>query len=61
MFDDRLSIAIENIKYLIFQVTSQNRMIKGPCHFMKGSSSLYVITIPSLAAIGIVVVNVQCV
>ena len=43
-------------KYLICHVTSQNREIEGSGNFL--SSSWYATTLPSLVAIGIVVVEI---
>ena len=57
MFCDHWSSASGNIKYLIFHVTSQNHLIEGSCKFMKETSLLYVTAMPSLVAIGIVVIE----
>ena len=40
-------------KYSIYHKTSLNDQIEGLFNFMSGSTSLYVITMPSLGAIGI--------
>ena len=43
---------------LIFHVTLQDQHVnKGPYDFAEGNCSLYIHTLPSLAAIGIVVMN----
>ena len=52
------SIASRDIKYLICHMTSQNHVILGSSNFMSGRSSLHVTTLPSLVAIGIVVVEI---
>ena len=46
-----------DIKDLVYHVTSQNQLIERLCTFMSGSSSSYVTTLASLAAIGSVVVE----
>ena len=51
------SLESGDIKYLICHVTSQNLVIEGSSNFMKGNSSLYVTILPSLVAIGIVMVE----
>ena len=43
--------------YSICHVTLQNHVIEGSSNFTSESSSWYVTTLPSLAAIGIVVVE----
>ena len=43
--------------HLICHVKLQDHMIKQSCDFMGAKSSLYVTTLPSLVAIGIVVVE----
>ena len=40
-------------------MSSKNHVFQGSCNFMIGSSSLYVTTLKSLLAIGIVVVEVS--
>ena len=47
-----------DIKYLTFYVTLLNHLIEGSCNFLSGSSSWHVPTLPSLVAIGIVVVEI---
>ena len=47
-----------DIKYLTCDVTSQNHVIEGSCKFLSGSSSWYVTSLPSLVAMGIVVVDI---
>ena len=42
----------------MFHVTLQDHVIKGLDEFMKIKSSLYIPTLPSLVAIGIVVVGI---
>ena len=42
-----------HIRYLMRHVTPQNHVIERPSNFMRGSSSCYVTTLPSLVAIGI--------
>ena len=58
MFGDHWSSTSGNIKYLIFQVTSQNYLIEGSYKFMNKTSLLYVTTMPSLVAIDIVVIEI---
>ena len=41
-----------DIRELIFHMTLREHAIKGLCEFMKGSSSLHIPTLPSLAATG---------
>ena len=43
---------------LISHVTSQNHVIERSCISMSGGSSFYVTTLPSLLAIGVVVVEI---
>ena len=49
------SCASGDIRYLICHVTSKNHMVEGSCNFMSGNFSLYVTTLPSLVAIGIMI------
>ena len=58
MLGGHWSGASGDIKYLICHVTSQSYVIEGSCNFMSASSSLYVMTLPNLVAIGIIVVEV---
>ena len=58
MFGDHWSSTSGNIKYIIFDVTSQNHLIEGSYKFMDKISLLYVTTMPSLAAIDIVVMEI---
>ena len=58
VFGDHWSSANGNIKYLMFHVISQNHLIEGSCKFINETSLLYVITMPSLVAIGIVVIEI---
>ena len=58
MFGDHWSSTSGNIKYLIFQVTSQNYLIEGSYKFMNKTSLLYVTTMPSLVAMNIVVIEI---
>lgn len=44
---------------LIFHVLFQNDVIKVPCEFMEGSSSLYIPTLSGLAFISIMVVDIK--
>ena len=44
--------------YVTLHVTSQNHVIEGSDNFMSGSSSWYLTTLPSLIAIGIVLVEI---
>ena len=44
--------------YLICFVTLQDHVIQGFCDYIEGKSSLYVTTLPSLVAIGIVVLEI---
>ena len=43
----------------VFHVTLQGHMIKGPCDFMEGSSSLSIPTLPSLLVTDIVSVDIK--
>ena len=47
-----------DIKHFICHVILQNHVIEGSCNFMNGSSSMYVTILPSLLAIGIVVLEI---
>ena len=58
MFDGHWSIASRDIKYLICHMTSQNHVILGSSNFMSGRFSLHVTILPSLVAIGIVLVEI---
>ena len=58
MFGDHWSSANGNIKYLIFHVTSQNRLIERSCKFMNKTALLYVTIMPSLVAMDIVVIEI---
>ena len=58
MFVDRWSSGSEYTKYLTCHMTLQNHVIEGSSNFMSGSSSLYITTLPSLLAIGIIVVDI---
>ena len=42
----------------IYHMTSQNYEIEGSCNFMNRTSSLYGPTMPSLVAIGLVVIEI---
>ena len=44
-------------KYLIFHVISKNHVTEGSCKFMSGMSLFYSTILPSLVAIGIVLVE----
>ena len=57
-FGGHWSIEIADMKYLICHVTSQNYLTKGSSDFMSESSSWYASTLPSLKAIGTVVVEI---
>ena len=57
-FGDHWSSTSGNIKYIIFHVTSQNHLIEGSYKFMDKISLLYVTTMPSLATIDIVVMEI---
>ena len=58
IFRGHWSIASGDIKYLIYNVTSQNYVIEGSGNFMSGSSSWYVSTLPSFVALNIVLVEI---
>ena len=58
MFGGHWSSASGDKKYIICQVTSQKQVIEISGNFIGGSSSLYVTTLPSLVARGIVIVDV---
>ena len=47
-----------HIAYLICQVTLQHYVIKGSSDYTEGSSLFHEINLPSLAAIGFVVVDI---
>ena len=57
MFGGHWSSANGDVKYLICHVTSQNHVIGGSSNFMSWTSSWYVTNLPSLAARGIVVIE----
>ena len=57
-FGDHRSCVSRDITNLIIHVTLQEHIIKGPCDFVKGSSSVHISTLPSLVAIGIVLVDI---
>ena len=46
------------VRDLIFHMTLQDHAIKGPWEFMEERSSLYILILPSLVAIGTVVVEI---
>ena len=48
-----------DIENLIFHVALQDLVIKGPFDFMERSSSFYILTLPSVVAIAIVVVDIK--
>ena len=48
-----------DIKYVISHVTSQNNVIEGSSSLMIGSFSRYETTLPSLLAIGVVMVDIS--
>ena len=48
----------ENIMILGYQVISQDHIIKGSCDFIGRNPSRYVMILPSLVAIGTVVVEI---
>ena len=58
MFVGHWSDASESITSLVFRVTSEDHVSEGSHDFMGGSSSLYVTTLPSLIAVGNVVVEI---
>ena len=58
MSDSHCSSASGDIKYLTCHVTLQNHVFEGSSKFMSGSSSWFTTTLPSLMAIGIVVVEI---
>ena len=57
MFDNNWSSAIGDIEPLICRVTSKNHMTEVPFSVFSGYSSFNIITLPSLVAIYIVVVE----
>ena len=57
MFGGYWFSASGDMKYLICHVISQNYVIEGSSNFTKGSSSLYISTLSSFVAIGIVLVE----
>ena len=57
MFGGHWSIAIGDRKYLMCHVTSQNPVIERSSNFISGSYSWYVTALPSVMAIGTVVVE----
>ena len=60
MFGGVWSSAHGDIKYLIFHVIPQNQVIEGSSNFMRGSFLCYVTTLPSLVAIGMILVEIKC-
>ena len=58
-FGDHRPSGSRDITDLVFHVTLQDHVIKGPCDFMDRSSSLYIPTLPSLVTINIVVVDIN--
>ena len=58
MFDAHRSSASGNVTYLICHMTSQDHVIERSCEVTDGSTPLYVTILPSLMAIGIVVVEI---
>ena len=58
-FGGHCPLGSRDITDLIFHVTLQDHVIKEPCDFMGGSSSLYIPNQPSLVVISIVVVDIQ--
>ena len=57
IFDGHCSSAIEDIKYLMCHVTSQNHLIERSSSFVSGILSWHATTLPSLVVIVIVVVE----
>ena len=51
-------MVVGDIADLIFSLNFKYHVIKGPCEFMEGGSSLYILTLPSLRAIGIVIMDI---
>ena len=60
MLGDHQSGASGDMKYEICRVSSQNHVIEESCNYLSGCSSWYITTLPSLVAIGIVVVEIYC-
>lgn len=58
-FGDHCPFGSRDIIDLIFHATLKDHVIKEPCDFMGGSSSLYIPNLQSLVVIGIVVVDIQ--
>ena len=58
MFGGHWSNASGYITYLICYMTLSDGVIERSCSFFGGSSSLYVVTVPSLVVISIVVVEI---
>ena len=56
MFGGYWCSASEDMKYLIYHVTSQNHVIKGSSNFLSGSCLWYLINLK--LAIGIIVVEI---
>ena len=57
---DDLGVCVLNLQIEYEKSKSLGHVIKGSCDFMEGSSSLYVTTLPGLAAINIVVMEIKC-
>ena len=60
MFGGHWSSVSGDIKYLICHVISQKHVIEGSSNFMSEASSWYIMTLPSLVATDIVVVEINC-
>ena len=58
-FGDHRPSGSRDITGLVFHVTLQDHVIRGPCDFMDRSSSLYIPTLLSLVTINIVVVDIN--
>ena len=57
-FDGHYSSASGYTNYLTCHVTLQNHMIEGSSNLMSGSSSWCITTLPSLATVGVAVVEI---
>ena len=58
-FNHHKTCGSRNTTNVFYQVILQDRMTKGSCYFMEGSSTLYITTLQCLVAVVIVVVDVK--
>ena len=58
MFDGHWSSESGDLKYLTCHVILQNHVIEGSSNFVSGSFLWYITVLPSLVAMGIIVVEI---